>query len=65
MQSSLCKETKWPLPEHYQDAENEVDDLEEGKRLHGAIKVFGQEVPEYLGPEEAFYRGGDLVYELC
>jgi hypothetical protein len=39
--------------------------LEEGYWFYGAIEVFGEEIPEYLRPEEAFYRGGDLVYELC
>lgn len=65
MQSGLCNQAQRPLPEEYQDAEDEVDDLQEGYRLHSAIEVFGEEVPEYLGPEEAFYRRGDLVYELC
>jgi hypothetical protein len=65
MQSSLCNQAEWPLPEKYNDTEDEVNDLEEGKRFHGAIEVFGEEVPEYLRPEEAFYRSGYLVYELC
>jgi hypothetical protein len=39
--------------------------LKEGKWLNGAIKVFGEEVPEYFGPEEALYRGGDLILERC
>jgi len=65
VQSRLCNQPQRPLPEEYEDAQDEVDDLEEGYRFHGAIEVFGEKVPEYLGPEEAFYGRGDLIYKFC
>lgn len=61
MQSSTCNQAERPLPEKYNDAQNEVNDLEIWDRFHGAIEIFGEEVPEYLGPEEAFYGSGDLI----
>lgn len=38
-------------------AEDQVDDLQDGDGLDGAVEVGAEEVPEYLGPEEAFYGG--------
>lgn len=49
------------LPCDAEDTEEEIDDLEDGYRLDSAIEVLGNEVPENLRPEEALYRGGDLV----
>lgn len=47
-------EPKGPFPSEDDDTQNEVDDLENGERLHGHVEVGGQEVEEDLGPEEAF-----------
>jgi hypothetical protein len=44
------------------EAEQEVDDLENGEGLYSAIEVLGEEIPEDFGPEEAFDCGGDLVW---
>ena len=50
-----------PFPREDEQAEEEVDDLQDGDRLHGAVEVLGREVPEDFGPEEALQRGHDLI----
>ena len=50
-----------PFPPQPEDAEQQVDDLQDGDGFHGAVQVGGEEVPEDFGPEEAFERGGDLI----
>ena len=52
---------KWPFPGKTEDTEEKIDDLKDGRRLDGTVEVLCQEVPEDLGPEEAFERGSDLV----
>ena len=54
-------EAQRPLPGQADEGEDHVDDLEDGHRLDGRVEILGEEVPEYLGPEEAFKGGGDLV----
>ena len=51
----------WPFPPEREQAEEEVEDLQDGQGLDGAVEGFGQEVPEDFGPEESFEGGGDLV----
>lgn len=46
------------------DAEDEIYGLENGNWLDGAVQVGGEEVPEDLGPEEAFECRGDLVCKV-
>lgn len=53
---------KWPFPEQADDAEDEIDDLENGSGFHRTVEVCGEKVPEDLGPEEAFYGRSDLIY---
>jgi hypothetical protein len=65
VQGRAGNEAKRPLPGDHEDAEDEVDDLQEGEGLDGAVEVLGQEVPEYLGPEEAFKGGCYLVCCVC
>lgn len=50
-----------PLQGDHGDAEDEVDDLEDGEGLDGDVERLGQEVPEDLGPDEALDGGADLV----
>lgn len=52
---------KGPFPGEGEDAEEEVDELEDGDGADGGVEVGGEEVPEDFGPEEAFEGGGDLV----
>ncbi len=52
---------KGPFPGEGEDAEQEVDDLEDRDGAHGGVEIGGEEVPEDLGPEETFEGGGDLV----
>ena len=54
-----------PLPSEGEEAEEQIDDLQDGEGLDGAVEVLGQEIPEDLGPEEAFERGGALVGGGC
>lgn len=50
-----------PLEGEHAEAEEEVDDLQDGDGLDGAVEVLGGKVPEDLGPEEAFKSGSDLI----
>lgn len=52
---------KRPLPSECEEAEEQVDGLEDGYRLDGAVEVLGEEVPEDLRPEEALESCGYLV----
>ena len=47
-----------PLPAEDEEGEEQVEDLQDGHGLDGAVEVLGQEVPEDLGPEEAGEGGG-------
>lgn len=49
------------FPGETQNAEEQVDDLQDGDGAHSTVKVGGEEVPEDFGPEEAFQGGGDLI----
>lgn len=51
-----------PFPGHHPEPNDEIDDLERGKRFHGEIQCLGGKVPKDLGPEEGLDRGADLVY---
>lgn len=50
-----------PLQSDHGDAEDEVDDLEDGEGLDHDVERVGEEVPEDLGPDEALDGGADLV----
>jgi hypothetical protein len=39
--------------------------LEDGEWFDGGVEVFGEEIPEDLGPEEALEGGGALVDSGC
>ena len=43
-----------PFPGQAEETEEEIYDLEDGYWLDSTIEVFGEKVPEDLGPEEAF-----------
>lgn len=51
-----------PLEGEHAEAEDEVDDLQDGDGLDGAVEILGGKVPEDLGPEEALEGGGDLIF---
>lgn len=55
------QEAKGPLPCEENDAKEQVDGLEHRNGLDGPIERLGEEIPEYLGPEEPLQRGGYLV----
>lgn len=57
-------ESKRPFPRKEEDAEHEVDDLQDREGLHCKVKVLGEEVPEDLRPEEAFKCCCYLVWSL-
>lgn len=54
-------EPQRPLPGQQPQAKHEIDGLQYRHRLHGSVHRLRQEIPEYLGPEEALNRGGHLV----
>lgn len=49
------EEGERPFPAETEDAEEEVDGLEEGDGAHAGVEVGGEEVPEDFGPEVAVY----------
>lgn len=55
-------EAEGPLEADDEEAEEEVDELQRGEGLHGAVEGLGEEIPEDFGPEEAMYGSGDLIY---
>lgn len=59
------EEGQGPFPAEAEEAEEEVDGLEDGDGADGGVEVRGQEVPEEFWPEEGADRGGDLVCEGC
>lgn len=61
METATSKQANGPFPRQTQHAHEEVDDLQSGNRLDGAVEVLGQEVPEDLGPEEGFNGSAYLV----
>ena len=52
-----------PFPGDTEDAEEEVYDLQDWYRFDDGIEVRCEEVPENLGPEEAFCSCSDLIYK--
>jgi len=57
MKSGSSEGAEGPLPCEHDDAEDDVEDLEDGDGLHGSVEVFGEEIPEDLGPEDAVDTG--------
>lgn len=49
------EEREGPFPAEAEDAEEEVDGLEDGDGADAVVEVGGEEVPEEFGPEEALY----------
>ena len=49
------------FPAQGEEAEAEVEDLEDGDGTDEGVEVGGEEVPEQFGPEEGEDGGGDLV----
>ncbi|KAI1906588.1 hypothetical protein LOZ65_006846 [Ophidiomyces ophidiicola] len=49
-----------PFEGDAEQAEDDVEDLQDGDGLDRAIEIFRDKVPEHLGPEEAVDAGGKL-----
>lgn len=54
-----------PLEREQEDAQDQVDGLQDRVGLYGNVEVFGQEVEEDLWPEDAFERSCYLVWDAC
>ena len=50
-----------PFPRQCQQAEEEVEDLEDWNRSDDGVEVGSEEIPKDFWPEEAFEGSGDLV----
>lgn len=61
VEGSGCEDSQWPLPGCDDDPHYEINGLQHWYRFYGSVQVLGEEVPEDLGPEEAFNCGCDLV----
>lgn len=61
MEARVGERGERPLPGQRDEAEKQVEDLQERDGADGVVEVGGEEVPEDLRPEEAFEGGGDLV----
>ena len=64
MQRRAGQDAKRQFLHEYEDTEDQVDGLENGERFYCQVEVLGEEVPEYLRPEEAFDSGCDLVCRM-
>lgn len=62
VQTATCKQRQRPLPRKPDEAENHVDNLQDGEGLDSAIEVLGGKVPEDFGPEEAFECSSYLIW---
>lgn len=51
-----------PFPRYPNKTHYKVQYLEDGNWGDGRIEVSGDEVPEYLGPDEAFDGAGYLIW---
>ena len=60
MRQAPSEELQRPLPGEAEQTHDKVEDLEDGDGLDGAVEIMGHEVPENLGPDEAFDRAADL-----
>jgi hypothetical protein len=65
MQTTAGEQGQWPFPGDTDYAEDDVENLQDGNGLDGAIEVLGEEIPEDLGPEETVEAGSYLVWESC
>lgn len=61
MQVGAGDGAEWPLESQHAETEEEVEELQDGDGLYGAVEIFGGKVPKDFGPEEAFDSGGDLI----
>jgi len=52
----------WVFPEQREEAEEEVEALEDGDGFDGGVEGLGEEVPEDFGPEDGVEGGGELVW---
>lgn len=64
MEGGLCDDAERPLPGCDDEPHYQVNGLQHWYRFYGAIEILGEEVPEDLGPEEAFDCGGYLVWRF-
>ena len=61
VQAGPGEEADRPLPCEEDQAKGQIYRLKDRYRFDGRIERFGDEVPEYLGPEIPFHRGSNLV----
>lgn len=61
VQCGAGEEPERPFPGKHEDAHDQVDDLQDREGLHCCVKILGEEVPEYFGPEERFQCRSHLV----
>ena len=59
--AGVGEEREGPLPGQTQEAEQQVDDLQDGEGLDDGVEVGGEEVEEEFGPEEGGDGGEGLV----
>lgn len=62
MQHRPGDEGGWVFPEQREEAEEEVEALEDGDGFDGGVEGLGEEVPEDFGPEDGVQGGGELVW---
>jgi hypothetical protein len=55
-----CDWYQWPLQAKAHERKDEVEYLQYGEWFDCYIEIFGEDVPEDLGPEEAFDGSGEL-----
>ena len=61
MHGSSRKPGERVFPCETQNAQEQVNDLQDGNRAHSTVEVGGQKVPEDFWPEEAFESSSNLI----
>jgi hypothetical protein len=61
MHSRSSNRTEGPFPREHDEPEEDIDDLKDRNRFYGSIEVFGEEIPEDLGPKDTVNTSYELV----
>lgn len=64
MEGVAADEARWVLESNAHQAQDDVDNLQDGKGLDCTVERLCAKVPEELGPEETFKGRRQLIYNL-
>lgn len=64
MECAAGDKPEGPFQRHHEETKQQVDELQDRYRFDGTVEGLGEEIPEDLGPKEAFY-GGSYLIDCC